>query len=258
MKALVINLATETDRMTFQSRQLDALGVEWERLDAVSPRTLTPPPDDPYWTRWQRPLRDAEKAATASHRSAWQRIAEGKAPMLVLEDDAVLMRDVPAFLAAVEGLPGIDHISLETRGRRKLLGQRHAAAPMVRLWQDYTGAAAYVLWPSGARILMEDCARAAGIADGIICAAHRMCSWQADPALAVQLDRCVAHGLAAPIAVNSSILAETRPDRRNIPLSARASYRARRIAGQIRILARRLACVGRARRRHVALATQRR
>ena len=80
MKALVINLAGETERMSFQADQLTALDLPFERLDAVTPDRLDPPADDAYWTGWQRPLRQTEMAAMASHRGAWDRVLGGGLP----------------------------------------------------------------------------------------------------------------------------------------------------------------------------------
>jgi hypothetical protein len=97
MKALVINRDRDTDRMAFQARQLAALGVACERLPAITPETLEPDPSDPYWDRWQRPLRAAEKALLASHRAAWQQVASGEVPVLVLEDDALLLAGTRGF-----------------------------------------------------------------------------------------------------------------------------------------------------------------
>lgn len=231
MKALVINLASETARMGFMADQLTDLGLAFERLAAVSPVTLSPAADDPYWTRWERPLRSTEMAAMASHRAAWRRVAEGTVPMLILEDDAVLHRGAPEFLCKITGLPEAELVTLETRGRAKLLSRaRHAAAPMHRLWQDRTGAAAYVLRPSGARKLLARVARAPGLADGIICAAYEVTAWQAVPALAVQLDHCAAVGLSPPIRTESAIDKEPRP---KVQKSAAQKFRRLRAQGRM-------------------------
>ncbi|MDT8856006.1 glycosyltransferase family 25 protein [Paracoccaceae bacterium Fryx2] len=198
MRVMVINLAGQTARLAFQAGQLDRLGLPWQRVEAVTPATLSPPSDAPYWQRWERPLSPAEKACAASHRAVWARVAAGFGPVLVLEDDALLLPGVADFLARVTGFQGVDHISLETRGRRKLLGAPHPQAPMRRLWQDRSGAAAYVLWPAGAARLLARADRRAGIADAVICAAYDMSSWQADPALAIQIDQCARYGIPPP------------------------------------------------------------
>jgi glycosyl transferase, family 25 len=241
MRAIVINLDRATDRLAFQTTQLDRLGIQWDRFPAHTPATLSPAPEHPHWQRWERPLSGAEKAASASHRAVWEIIARGTVPALVLEDDALLMPGVPALLAGLDVAPGLDHVTLETRGRAKLLGRAHPDLPLVRLWQDHTGAAAYVLWPAGARKLIERADRSAGIADAIICATYEMTSWQADPALAIQIDQCATHGIAAPIPVTTSIGRIDRSIYDGLTRPAYRAFRRRRIAAQARMAVRRIA-----------------
>jgi len=182
MKALVLNLAAETERMAYMEAQLRALGLAFERLEAVTPATLTPPPDDRYWSLWKRPLRQTECAAFASHLAAWRRVAAGDQPWLILEDDAVLMPGVPDLLTAIEAIAEADHVSLETRGRRKLFSaDPHPAAPIHRLWQDRTGAAAYVLLPSRANKLLRRAARAPALAAAMPWSVYHLLRWQAGP-----------------------------------------------------------------------------
>lgn len=249
MNIRVINMAGATERMTFQAAQLTRLGLAYSRVEAVTPDTLSPPPDDPAWTAWERPLRDVEKALYASHRRVWAMIAAEDAPCLVLEDDAMLSARVPALLAALEGAGGIDHISLETRSRYKYVGKvAHPDLPLRRLYQDRTGAAAYVLWPEGARILLG---RPAGLADAVICAAYDLRSYQADPALAIQVDQCGAYGLAPPIAVTSGPGSQPKPTLATYPAAQRAGFRMRRVAAQFRAALRLVTTYPRATRKAV-------
>jgi glycosyl transferase, family 25 len=101
-----------------------------------------------------------------------------------------------------------------------------------RLWQDRPGAAAYVLWPAGAEKLL---ARAPGLADAVISSAYNMRSFQADPALAIQIDQCEAHAIVPPIPVSSAILAVHRPSLDGLPALKRAAFRYRRILAQLRM-----------------------
>lgn len=227
MRALVLNLANATDRLSFMTSQLDALGLPWDRIKAVTPATLTPPADDPVWHHWERPLRKTEMAACASHIAAWRLIVDVDEPCLVLEDDALLDRGIPALLAALASTSDIDHVSLETRGRRKFLATSpHTVLPIRRMYLDRTGAAAYVLWPTGARKLLSRAQKARGLADGMICAASELISWQADPALAIQADRAAAHGWEPPIPITSQIGAEQKPPKGALP------FRIRRLRAQ--------------------------
>ncbi len=231
MKALVINLWSEGARMGFMAGQLIAQGIPFERLEAVTPETVSPPPSDPYWTLWERPLRATEMAAMASHRAAWALVAESDAPMLILEDDAVLHADTAAFLDATGPLEDAELVTLETRGRAKLIARSaHPAARMHRLWQDRSGAAAYILRPSGARKLLARVARAPALADAVLCAAYEVTTWQAVPALACQLDRCEAEGIPLPLASDSAIGREAKPSAAPSPDQKR-----RRLRSQLRM-----------------------
>jgi glycosyl transferase family 25 len=231
MKALVINLASEGERMAFMAGQLDTMGIAFERVEAVTPQTLTPPATDPYWSLWERPMRTTEMAALASHRAAWARVAEGTEPTLILEDDALFQPGTAAFLDQIVGLREAELVSLETRGRRKLIARNpHPKAPMHRLWQDRTGAAAYVLRPSGAKKLLARVADAPCLADGVLCAAYDVTTWQAVPALVCQLDRCEAEGIAPPIATESAIGREAKP-----VVPSTLAQKLRRIRAQLRL-----------------------
>lgn len=236
MRALIINMASATERMGFMEAQMAALGLPWERIEAVTPETLVPPEEDPVWHRWQRPMRVTEMALCASHRVAWERVVALGAPCLVLEDDAVLAAGLPGFLEAVAGLAGVEHISLEARGRKKLMGRRlHDGAPIRRLYQDRTGSAAYVVWPAGAAKLLAHARRAGAPSDALISSTYGMASWQADPALSVQLDHCELYGVPQAIPTKSLIDVVKKP-----PLAARSAgerfgYRARRVMAQLRM-----------------------
>lgn len=246
MQTLVLNLASSTDRMAFQRRQLDRLGLPCLRIEAATPQTLDPPARDPFWQRWQRPMSDVEKAVLLSHRIAWRRVAAAREPHLILEDDAWLSDRTADLLARLAPMAGLDHCSLETRGRRKMIGRapHPGCADIRRLYQDRTGAAAYVLWPSGARKLLARSDREAGIADAVICAAYEMSSWQAVPAMAIQMDQAERYGMQPPLVTRSSILSKPKPARET---RARI-FRVRRIAAQVRMGLRMLRSLPRARR----------
>lgn len=237
MRTLIINLARSTDRMAFMQGQMARLAMAWERIEAVTPATLSPPPEDPAWHRWQRPMRVTEMALCASHMAAWRRVIALGEPCLVLEDDAVLAASVPAILDRIAALDGLDHVSLETRSRKKLVARRmHPDAPIRRLWQDRTGSAAYVVFPQGARLLLAHAERAGAPSDALISSTYAMRSWQADPALAVQLDQCAAYGLPQPIATASLIDVVGKPGfPPGTPLARRLAFRARRIGAQLRM-----------------------
>ena len=251
MRVLVINLDHQTERLEFQQRQLRQCGLDMQRVRAVQR-------DDPrvqasaYWDSWQRPLSPAERACLLSHRNAWEITLSSNAPCLVLEDDAVLANDTAALLHALQQRDDLDHVTLELRHRKKLL-DRHGE-PIVpgrvlrRLYLDRTGAAAYVLWPSGARQLLALADRHAGLADGLICECADWRSFQVEPAAAFQLDQCELLGLTAPIQTQSTIT-PSQSDR--APRHWR--HRWRRLLAQLQMGWRQLRHWPRAQRRHVLI-----
>ena len=246
MRVLIINLATATARMALQDSQMEALSLDWERLEAVTPQTLSVPTGDPRWQRWERPMKATEIAVFLSHCMAWERVRAANAAHLIVEDDVLLAAEASMFLRRLEGEAGLDHVTLEVRNRKKLVGARHPSLPMRRLYQDRTGAAAYVLWPSGARKLCSRAATHPGLADAVICDAYEMSSWQADPALAVQIDRCAVYGLPPPILTDSSTSAHSPPP-------GRAVHRVRRLAAQLRMGLRHLSKIAVSERRWIDL-----
>ncbi len=250
MLCLVINLDSARERLGFMAQQLDDFGLAWERLAALTAPEASAERPTCYWNRWERPLKDTEKACFLSHVSAWERVARDGVPMLILEDDALLSRRVPPLLAAVETRTGVDHLSLEVRGRKKLVG--NLAEPLADglatrpLYQDRSGAAAYILWPEGAKKLLSRARRAPGIADAVICAAYEIRSYQTEPACAVQLDQCGELGLTPPIETRSSIAAG-----RPAPAGRSTGHRLRRAAAQLRMGLRALAHFHHARPRKI-------
>ena len=246
-EALIINLASAPERMAFMALQLEYLGLSYARLPAVTPETLPKPQSDPYWQRWERPLRVTEMAVLASHMQAWAQVQAVGKPVLILEDDALLSADAGGIIKEWQGFTDRSYISLEVRGRKKLLGPQMEG--LARLYQDRTGAAAYLLWPSGAEILLRHAARRAALADAMICAAYDLEGWQAEPALAIQLDQCAAYGIDPPLATRSQIDAVAKPNE----AAPGARFRLRRIKAQLRMGWRQVTHLGRAQRRDVAV-----
>ena len=71
MDILIINVQSPTARMAFQQRQMAALGLHWERLDAVSTQTLREDTYQELANNWERPMRNAEVCCFLSHHAAW-------------------------------------------------------------------------------------------------------------------------------------------------------------------------------------------
>jgi glycosyl transferase, family 25 len=101
---VVINLDRDADRMAYMKQQLDALGLKFERFSGVlgsdlpaSVRDYFPDEDGSGF------LSNGEIGCYASHLSVYQAITDGRitAPVLVLEDDVLLGRDLKELLQEV-------------------------------------------------------------------------------------------------------------------------------------------------------------
>ncbi len=89
----------------------------------------------------------SERACFLSHKRLWQRIAHETSASLVLET-TYCFPQITKLLDALNTVTDVDYVTLETRARKKLLGRLAAdAVPIRRLYQDRSGAAAYVLCP---------------------------------------------------------------------------------------------------------------
>lgn len=210
MDALVINLKHCLERMAFQVKQLEHLGIPYQRVEATDAGTLDA---NTYQTKaydWERPLRDTEVACCLSHAKAWKIVLESNRPYLVLEDDALLCSKTGTILQTLESYQNYDCVNLETRGRRKTVSKKKT--PLIedfklsKLIQDKSGAAAYVLWPSGAKRLLQWIeTRGLGLADAILAAGPRLRHGQVEPAAAIQLDCCHLYGIECPLETQTHI-----------------------------------------------------
>ena len=262
MKTYILNLPSALERRKFQTQQALRLGLEAQFIDAQTPADIPDAFFQAHAFSWERPIKITEVACFMSHHQVWQQIADSHEPALVLEDDAILAHNTPNLLKHLEMLNGLDHVSLETRQRQKLLGRRSKAMPGLNarlhpLLQDRTGAAAYVLWPSGARILLAKFAQhGMGLADAFISSTYPLKSWQTVPAFAIQADMAVAYGVSCPIAPHSLIAREKVPSPPTRGGLHDLQLKWRRLRGQLRLAARYLGCFWRARRQFVGIDIQ--
>ena len=259
MKTYILNLPSAQERRNFQALQAERLGLDALFTDAKTPADISDAFFQAHAFSWERPIKITEVACFMSHHQVWQKIADSHEPALVLEDDAILARNTPELLRVLSQLEGVEHVSLETRQRQKLLGRRFKSmeglnARLHPLLQDRTGAAAYVLWPSGARVLLAKFEQQGmGLADAFISSTYALNSWQTVPAFAIQADMASAYGVDCPIAAHSLIAREKvpSPPTRNALHDLQLKWR--RLRGQLRLAVRYLSCFWRARRQFVGI-----
>ncbi len=257
MRTLIINLDGEKQRMAFQIDQMQRLGLDYKRLPAITVADIPAEEIAEKAAQWERPMRAAEVACLYSHCVAWKMVAKANKPMLILEDDALLSSQVPEILAKLDGYNSADHVTLEARSRKKILAHSPQKltekSNILRLFQDRTGAAAYILWPRGAEILLQKAAIAAGLADAIIAATYEMSSWQIEPAAAIQLDQCTAYGVGSPLETKSTIDSRTNQKPSPDGLFSSLKFKWRRIKAQLRMGLRQFSSQTKAGRRFVTV-----
>lgn len=255
----LINLDASKSRLDFQNKQLQSLNIPYQRLKAVSADDFSQQEYEDISNNWERKLRKTEVACFLSHFAAWQQVAQHNKPILILEDDVLLSSKTKEILEKIYAINmDYHHISLEVRGRKKLL-DNHATKlidgyHLNRLYQDKSGAAAYILTPEGAKILIENKEKyGIGLADAVICRCYALCSFQIMPAAAIQSDQANYYGLDDPIIWPSTITSESKVDIHIISLKYRMLFRCRRIFSQLRIGLRWLKYLNKAQRKYVPI-----
>ena len=200
MQIFVINLPSAIERRKLQQDQLTKLGLEYKILDAMSVDDISEATYKKHYFDWQRPLRKTEVACYYSHRSAWETVIKSRKPALILEDDAILSKCVPKLLDNLYKIDNSDLINLENRSRKKFVSRSQididCNSKLLRLHQDRTGAAGYILWPSGAKKLIQlEKKSGIGLADAHITACHALKAYQVEPSPIIQLDQCRIYGI---------------------------------------------------------------
>ncbi len=200
MNTLVINRTQDTERFNFQQQQLSNLDLPFDFVVAVEKDSLTDEMRAMYPGAWQRPLRDGEIACNLSHLKCWQTVAAQSKPMLILEDDAVICDHIKGVLKKLQDTKKYNYISLEVRTRAKFISKTNTqlldAYTLHDLIYDKGGAAGYILWPEGAKMLVQHIeTKGLAPADALIAECKDLTHGQVRPAPILQLDVCPLHKL---------------------------------------------------------------
>jgi len=141
MKIFVISLKNAAERRRESARQLAELGLEFEFFDAVSGSTDFSAYFSGYDKRLFRlnarrdPLAN-EVGCYASHRSVWKKCVELQEPVIVFEDDFLLLENFPDALRETQSLIddfGFIRLQSLQRGSRRLIGSgRTSVRPVGR------------------------------------------------------------------------------------------------------------------------------
>jgi glycosyl transferase family 25 len=164
----VINLDRRPDRLEFMARQLDAMGLNWQRVAAYDMQTV----DDDHLARevalegHRVAMGRGSQCCALTNFDIYRRMLDEDLPAaLILQDDVELSPDIAKFTTSLDWLPhGIELVQFEKYGRkqsRRLAGPALGTLPVTgrslhRLYSRTAGAACYLLTRRGAeRILNE-------------------------------------------------------------------------------------------------------
>jgi len=262
MHVLIINLKNSIDRLVYQEKQLSRMGLHFERVNAVSTHDLSEEEYQQLGFGWQRPLRKVELACFLSHKKAWELVLKNQEVALILEDDAVLASHLPELLVQIEeqGFKDVDLVNFEVRSRKKIISKQPTytfpvlKTELFELYQDRTGAAGYLLYPSGAQKLLARLEHSApAIADGFIFSCYELRSLQVEPAAIIQEDQMKAYGLITTVDFDSTIGRSENYKTEYSSTKEKKKFKKRRIAGQWLMACRYLSVFFKATKRFILL-----
>ena len=254
MNIFVINLPGAVERHQFQKQQLFELELDYKILNAISIDDINDEIYKKHYFDWQRPLRNTEVACYFSHRSAWQKIINNNMPALILEDDALLSQHVPELLKSFTNKKNVDLINLEVRGRKKFISKigRDTAcnSRLFRLYQDRAGAAGYILWPPGAKKLLQyEREHGIALADAQIANCNTLVSYQIEPAHVIQLDQCNYYGIPN---IHSDAIQMSTVSQPNNP-KVHGIFWIKRITAQVKLFVHILPLIIKSKRRYIKI-----
>ncbi len=153
--AFYINLDTRLDRREHTERQLARIGLQAERVSAVTPADI---PADRI-SAASRFMSATELACSYSHRKIWRMMVERElAGAIVMEDDALLSAAIPEVVATRDLAARCDALQFESHPTNALIGPPTAAAAGValhRLMSSSLGTCAYYITGKFAARMLE-------------------------------------------------------------------------------------------------------
>ncbi|WP_168419096.1 glycosyltransferase family 25 protein [Acinetobacter towneri] len=251
MKILLINLEQSTGRLDQQRIQFKDLGLDFERLPAVSIHDFSETEYKEMAFNGQRPMKQSELACFLSHKKAWEYVFEQDEPCVVLEDDAILVKDFKNILNDLTQLNEIDYVNLEVHGRKKTVAKKPTYSvadnnfDLLEIYIDRSGTGGYVLYPTGAKILLDFMnKRAIGLSDEFIHSCYELKAYQIEPAALLQSDKCSEYAVPCKY-IHESVIAQVK-NKLNFDLTAseKSQFKMRRIKTQLQLGLRQLQYLG--------------
>ena len=157
IRAFYLNLEREAERRRFMQEQLAEVGIPGERIDAVDGSKPLPPELARHFSD-KHVMDVGALGCYASHIKAWHQIVNEDVPVaLVLEDDAILDRNLASILSeVVAALPkGWDMVHLASKPDRAVCTiAKLSGLELVQYSRVPPGAVGYLLSYAGAHKLV--------------------------------------------------------------------------------------------------------
>jgi glycosyl transferase family 25 len=254
MDIFVINLPSAIERRQFQERQLSKLKLDYQIIRATTTSDIDDKTYQNHYYDWQRPLKKTEVACYFSHQKLWSKIIKNNQVALILEYDALLSKHTPSILEELEKYTNLDMVNLEvfSNSSKKYVAKKSQSInshKLLRLYRHRLGAGAYVLYPSGAKKLLQY-QQKNGIAPADVhlndCPTLR---YQIEPVCAVQLMYCQEYG----IKTHSVAISQSSIEHGNDKVNHTFVFGIKKIVGQVKLGLLKLGFIFKAKKRHIEL-----
>lgn len=212
MKIYTISMAASVHRKEYHKWQADELGMDVNYYDAIDGSVLSDEVFESLRYTYLRPLSRGEVGCFLSHKALWEKCASINEPIIILEDDIVISADFAAATSQLLNLQDVDRINLEGYfPQRKTFGKnvlQLRGFSLTELYQERAGAAAYILWPSGALKLLNHYKNKACLAD-VALKKRCLATYQLEPVVAMQALVCDRYKIAHLLPTNQTTLDRT-------------------------------------------------
>lgn len=204
MKIYIINLEQSTDRLEYQIKQFERLGLTFERLPAVCVNDISEEFYLSHIKYGQRLMKQSEMACFLSHKKAWSLVLKKNEPCVILEDDALLTHDFTDLLKDIESKNidnQVDFINLEVQPRNKVVSHSpiysflNQEYHLYELFLEKNGTGGYIIYPNGAKKLLNYAQNKLGLADAFIYGCPNLKKTQIEPAILLQDVICPAYNI---------------------------------------------------------------
>ncbi len=253
MDIFVINLSSAIKRRQFQEQQLSKLKLDYQITNATTISDINNKTYQKHYYDWQRPMQKTEVACYFSHQTLWSKIVKKNRMALILEDDVLLSKHTPNILAKLEKYTNFDMVNLEVFNRKKYVAKKSQPIghhQLFYLYQDKAGAAAYVLYPNGAKkLLQQQQKNGIALADAHLHNCLELQSYQIEPACAVQLMFCKKYDIKQySTAISQSFIKYENNNKNHVFV-----FKIKRITVQIKLGIHQLSFILKAKKRYIKL-----